>query len=68
MKSAIEALQSIQDLEDFLRDAGGLSRAGAKSLIAQAKQILVRDARDDSEAEGLKAILTAKWYPQSLRS
>jgi len=66
IKSAIDALDSIQDLEDFLRDAGGLSRTGAKSLIAQARTLLVRDARrEETEAEAVKGILAVQW-PKSL--
>jgi HK97 family phage prohead protease len=66
IKSAIDALDSIQDLEDFLRDAGGLSRTGAKSLIAQARTLLVRDARrEETEAAAVKGILAVQW-PKSL--
>ena len=65
IKSAIDEIATIEELEDFLRDAGGLSRAGAKSLIAQTKTILARDARGTEEVEAVKAIMAMKW-PESL--
>ena len=42
-KSMIEAISSLSDLEDYLRDAGNLSRTEAKTLLAQFKSIGRRD-------------------------
>lgn len=67
IKSAIEEIATVEELEDFLRDAGGLSRAGAKSLIAQCKSLFARDARSVDAAEAVKAIQSMKW-PESLRA
>ncbi|MBS4768114.1 MAG: HK97 family phage prohead protease [Burkholderiales bacterium] len=46
MESQIKTLSTEKDFEDFLRDAGGLSRARAKQFISQAKSCLTaqRDA------------------------
>jgi HK97 family phage prohead protease len=41
MADAIEAIDSIRDLESFLRDAGGLSKGAAVALVARAKRVLV---------------------------
>jgi phage head maturation protease len=43
-KSIIEAIASLSDVEDYLRDAGGLSRTEAKALVAQVKNLGKRDA------------------------
>lgn len=61
VKSAVEELQSIQDFERFLRDAGGFSREAAKTLVSRAKDLLnLRDAgqvpqakQDDDELAAL---------------
>jgi len=42
-KSIIEAIGSLSDVEDYLRDAGGLSRNEAKALVAQVKNLGKRD-------------------------
>lgn len=75
IKSAIQAITSISEFEDFLRDVGGLSRVAAKSLISQAKPLFLRDARSAEEAEAAKAeiatILRPDFYrlpPRHLRS
>ncbi len=53
---AIEACQSIRDLECLLRDAAGLSKGAAQAFTARAKSLPgVRDAHDADEAT--KAIL-----------
>lgn len=43
-KAMIEAIGSLSDVEDYLRDAGGLSRTEAKALVAQVKNLGRRDA------------------------
>lgn len=51
METAISALSAEKDIEDFLRDACGLSRSRAKQLMGQFKAILKsqRDAEDDEK-------------------
>lgn len=54
----IEHLDTVRDLESFLRDAGGLSKGAAMALTARAKQILVQGEPDpgDAEAKALEAL------------
>lgn len=47
----IDRIESIRDLESFLRDAGGLSKGAAVALTARAKQILVQGEPDHGAAE-----------------
>jgi len=48
---AIDACDSIRDLEGLLRDAGGFSKGASAAYLARAKSILgVRDAHDDDLA------------------
>lgn len=49
---AIEDIQTIRDLEDHLRDAGGFSRAHAKAICLGGFKALqtLRDAGDDSDS------------------
>lgn len=62
VKSAIEQIKSISELEDFLRDAGGLSRMAAKSLVSQARAVLLRDAEETKAAEDLIQVIRAhRW-------
>lgn len=37
---AIESIESIRDIESFLRDAGGLTKGAALALVARAKTVL----------------------------
>jgi hypothetical protein len=43
-KSTIESITSLSEMEDYLRDAGGLSRTEAKTLLSQMKSLGRRDA------------------------
>lgn len=43
-KSVIESIASLSEMEDYLRDAGGLSRTEAKTLLSQMKSLGRRDA------------------------
>lgn len=43
---AIEGLQKVGDVEDYLRDRGGLSRTEAKALLSHLKGLGQRDADD----------------------
>jgi hypothetical protein len=36
----IEGIESIRDLESFLRDAGGLSKGAAVALVARVKKVM----------------------------
>lgn len=47
----IEHIDTIRDLESFLRDAGGLSKGAAVALTARAKAILVQGEPDHGAAE-----------------
>lgn len=47
----IEHLETVRDLESFLRDAGGLSKGAAVALTARARQILVQGEPDHGDAE-----------------
>jgi len=55
--AAIEAIESIRDIESFLRDAGGLSKGAAVALVARAKTVLgiagEPDAKATAEAKAL---------------
>lgn len=52
VKSAMEDVQSIQDFERFLRDAGGFSREAAKTVVSRAKDLLtLRGAGMEEEAK-----------------
>ena len=54
----IEHIESVRDLESFLRDAGGLSKGAAMALTARAKVVLgLRDAGNESaEAKALEEL------------
>ena len=47
----IEHIETIRDLESFLRDAGGLSKGAAVALTARAKVILGQGEPDHKAAE-----------------
>lgn len=47
VKSDLESIKTVRDLEAFLRDAGGFSKGLSQSLIARAKEIFAH--RDDEE-------------------
>lgn len=52
VKSEIEQIESIQEFERFLRDAGGFSREAAKTILSRAKDLLnLRDADLQDEAK-----------------
>lgn len=42
MKSSLEKIHSLKELEDFLREAGGFSRALATATASRAKRIIVQ--------------------------
>jgi ATP-dependent Clp protease protease subunit len=68
---AIDGIKTERDLENFLRDAGGLSRTQATGIVAKAKAIIQREAGDDGRQQQL-ALLAARLgkvsIPKSLTS
>jgi HK97 family phage prohead protease len=53
---AIEELQSIRELEGFLRDAGGFSKGAATALVARAKTVLGVQGEPEPETAEAKAL------------
>jgi HK97 family phage prohead protease len=54
---AIEGIESVRDLERFLRDAGSFSKGAAVALVARARKVLVEgDPDDTAEAKALADI------------
>ena len=52
VKSEFEQIDTIQEFERFLRDAGGFSREAAKTILSRAKDLLsLRDAGHEDEAK-----------------
>lgn len=56
VKSAIDAVQTLSEAEDFLRDVGRLSKAQATAFISRIKSMPT--ARSDSD-QGLEGVLAA---------
>jgi uncharacterized protein len=54
--AAIPELESIRDLERFLRDAGGLSKGDAVALVSRAKVLLVGEGDPDPQGAEAKAL------------
>lgn len=63
IKSEIELIESIRDIEIFLRDAG-FSRSEAKAFISQLSTVYLRDA--EAEAERKRASQEVKQWLSSL--
>lgn len=62
---SINGLETVRDVEDWLRDAAGLSKSSAQSLIARIKSAVRRESEDDGEvASLLKQIST---FPSILK-
>lgn len=53
---AIEEIESVRDLESFLRDAGGLSKGAAVALVARAKVLFGVAGEPDPETAEAKAL------------
>ena len=51
IKSELEEIQSIRDLEHFLRDAGGLSKDLSKALISRVKVLFGREDEAERKAK-----------------
>lgn len=64
MKST-DGLETVRDVEDWLRDAAGLSRNTAQSLIAQMKSAIRRESEDDGDLASLVKQITS--FPSILK-
>ena len=49
----VDLIESIRDLENYLRDAGGLSKSQATGIVAKAKTIMQREAGNDVQKQQL---------------
>ena len=47
----IDGIESIRDFENFLRDAGGLSKGAALALTARAKEVLIAGEPHDEPTD-----------------
>jgi HK97 family phage prohead protease len=56
VKSAIEKVSSIREMEALLRDAAGFSRADACALVARIKSLVHGDRVTETEAAGIAAV------------
>lgn len=56
VKNAIDSMNSIGEIENFLREVGGLSKSGAKLLVSQMKNVLRREADETEEVKLNNAI------------
>ena len=63
IKSEIDSVDSIRDLEMFLRDAGGFSKAAAESVVARAKKILQGDPGGVDEAKQVSELFKSFQLP-----
>lgn len=57
VKSEIEALTSLRDFEDFLRDAGKFSKGLASALAARMKFLLLGDPEVEAEAKAQREFM-----------
>ena len=61
VKSALDEVQTLQEIESILRDAGGFSRLEAKAFIAKVKAIgEPRDAEPQLDSDEVKALLAVR--------
>lgn len=58
IKSELDHVKTVQDLERFLRDAGGFSKAAAATVLSRAKVVLHGDhgGTPDAKGEDVKAL------------
>jgi len=59
VKSTIEQITSLKEVESLLRDAGGFSRTDAKALLACVKSLCLRDAEAERSASDIVAAIKA---------
>jgi len=56
VKEQLDSLESIRDVEAFLRESGGFSRAAAQALLSRVKSLVLSDSdRGGGEIDGVKA-------------
>lgn len=67
IKAQINALETIRDFEDFLRDAGGFSKSAAQTFMSQIKTINRRDSGGQSEVETAISRLSTESFSQLLK-
>lgn len=58
IKTELEHVRSMQDLEAFLREAGGFSKSAATLFVSHAKGILRSDSGQDDAAKAEKEVLS----------
>lgn len=75
VKSQIDSIKTIRDLEDFLRDEGSLSNAVARAVVQRSKAIFQAESGDAAELKALRdlvvelqteRLLSAHRIPKSL--
>jgi phage head maturation protease len=54
---AMEDLRTIRDVEEYLREAGSLSRSEAKGVIARVRDVLQREAEEKAILAGATRLL-----------
>ena len=54
---AMEDLRTIRDMEEYLREAGSLSRSEAKGVIARVRDVLQREAEEKAILAGATRLL-----------
>jgi uncharacterized protein len=57
IKSGLDDIESIRDLERFLRDAGGFSKGAAAALVARATKLLRSESGGGEEAKTAQQLL-----------
>jgi HK97 family phage prohead protease len=65
---AIGSIESVRDLECFLRDAGGLSKGAAIALVARSKAVLGVEGEPDAKQAEAKALKALSQRIEQLRS
>lgn len=56
LAEAINEIESVRDLERFLRDAGGLTKGAATALVARAKAVMGVQGKPEPESAEAKAL------------
>lgn len=67
-KSRVEHLDSVGDIERFLREAGGMSRGLAKAFAAQARDVFQRDAVEPAGSPESDAVKLLKGVVDARRA
>lgn len=64
VKSALDGITTIRDLEDFLRESGGFSKGLAQAVLTRSKDLFVREGRqvvlDEKATAELNRLLSIK--------